>query len=121
MDKKDNIDIVKYLKEPYVKQTIIITIVVILSVYLTKPIWMDAGIKSVYNEYEANDSFFRNNSAIPDGVFILSGNFTRISEWINTTQVKCSPNSDVKLLAYSVKEYAWFKSIIIIKAIDGCN
>lgn len=121
MDRKDRMNIVQYLKEPYVKRAIYIAVVVILFVYLTQSFWMDFGIKSVYTEYNANETFFRNNSAIPDGVFILSGNYTYISEWINTTQAKCLPNSNVKLLVYSVKEYSWFKNIVVIKSINDCN
>lgn len=121
MDRKDKMDIVKYLKEPYVRRAIIITISVIVLMLLTQSFWMNIGIKSVYTEYNANENFFRNNDDIPDGVFILYGDYSYISYWINTSNVNCEPNTDVKLLVYSVKEYTWFKNIVVIKAIEGCK
>ena len=119
MDSKENIDIKAFISKPYVKYTLIITIIIILLMYLTQSYWISSGIKSLYTEYKAEDILLDNN--IPDGVFILSGNYTYISERINTSKFVCNNNDDVKFLAISKKEFGEFKNVIIVDAIEGCK
>ena len=121
MDRKDKIDITRFLKEPSVKITIIIAIVVISLMYLTQSYWMNIGIKAIYNEYQVNDGFFMSWDERPDGVFILSGNYSYISHWINTTAVTCPADSQVKLLVVTHKTDFGFKDIIVLKAVEGCK
>ena len=119
MDSKENIDIKAFISKPYVKYTLIITIIIILLMYLTQSYWMTLGIKSLYTEYKAEDILPENN--IPDGVFILSGNYIYISEWVNTNKYICEPNRDVKFLAISKKEFGDFKNVILVDIIEGCK
>ncbi len=120
MDKNDK-NLISYLKEPYVRYSIILTIIIILTMYSTQPYWMNTGIKQIYPEYTANETFFKNNHDIPDGIFILSGNYSYISYWINTSKVNCNTNGNVKLLVYSKIEFASYKSIVVIDSVEGCK
>jgi len=119
MDSKENIDIKAFISKPYVKYTLIITIIIILLMYLTQSYWITLGIKSLYTEYKAESILPDNN--IPDGLFILTGNHTYISEWINTSKFVCNNNNDVKFLAISKKEFGEFKSVILVDTIEGCK
>ncbi len=123
MDSKDNnkLDIVEILKQPYTKMTLAITVIIIIAMYLTQSLWMNIGIGMIYKEYKAEDILPTND--IPNGVFILSGNYTYISEWINTSKLNCDTNRDVKLVVYSINERGMteFKNIVVMDAIEGCN
>lgn len=118
---KEKIDITGFLKEPSVKITIIIAIVVIILMYLTQSYWMNIGIKAIYSEYQANENFFMSWDDRPDGVFILSGNFSYISHWINTSSVTCPADSQVKLLVVTHRTEFQFKDILVLSAVEGCN
>jgi hypothetical protein len=114
-------DISLEIKKPYIKVSVIIAIIVIAIMFLTQSYWMNIGIKTMYSEHQATESFFMNNKDIPDGIFILSGNYSFIQEFISTGNVICSPNSDVKLLVYPKEEFPGFRNIIVMDAIEGCK
>lgn len=107
------------IKKPYIKYTVIISIIIIILMYLTQSFWMNTGISLIYKEYRAEDILPDND--IPDDIFILSGNFTYISYWINTSKVDCDSNSEVKLLVYPIQEFPGFKNVIVLDTIEGCK
>jgi hypothetical protein len=109
------------LKKPYLRIAILISVAIIFAMYLTQSYWMNIGITTMYPEYNAKEILPNNN--IPEGIFILSGNYSYISEWISTTNVNCSPNDDVKLLVYSIQEPGMkqFRNIVVMDAIEGCK
>jgi hypothetical protein len=109
------------IKKPYVKVAVSIFVIVIVAMHLSQSYWKNTGVKMIYKEYPANEELFTNNSNIPDGIFILSGNYSYISTWINTSKVNCSPNEYIKLLVVSQKDVGNFKNIIVMDAIEGCR
>jgi len=119
MDSKEKceISLVETLKKPYTKITIVISIIIIISMYLTQSYWMNIGLSVIYKEYQAEEIL--PNNSIPEGVFILSGNYSYISEWINVSKLNCSGN--VRLLVYPYQEFPGFKSLVILDTIEGCN
>jgi len=114
-------DIVEIVKKPYFKLTIGIAIVVIFLMIITQSLWINIGITTIYKEYDASEVL--PNNTVPEGVFILSGNYSYISYWINTTKVSCEENKDIKLLVVSIKtiEGSNFKDVVILDTIEGCN
>lgn len=120
-NEQDEHDIVDTLKKPYVQITVIIAIIVIIGMYLTQAFWINTGINIIFKEYQAKDILPNNN--IPDGIFILSGNYSYISYWINTSNVNCKPNSNVKLLSASTNEpgMKYFRNVVVIDSIEGCK
>ena len=107
------------IKSPYVKITIGISVVIIILMYLTQSFWMNTGINILFKEYNAEDILPNNN--ISDDIFILSGNLGYISQWVNTSKLNCTPDSEVRLLAYSVQEFSGFKNVVILDTIEGCK
>lgn len=122
MDSKEHkeFNLVEALKKSYTKIAIIISIIIIIGMLLTQGLWMNIGLNILYKEYQA-DQILPNND-VPDGVFILSGNYTYISQWINTSKIICN-EEDIKLLAitYYPIEGSDFKDIVIIDTLRGCN
>ncbi len=119
---KNKIDIMVFLKEPSVKVAIIIAIVAILLTYSTQAYWKDAGIKLIYKEYPAEKLLSPEGFVnVPDGVFIISGNYSHIAEWVNTSQVNCKKDTNVKLVVFSKKDTGNFKSVIAIASVEGCS
>ncbi len=103
----------------YVKITIGISVVIIILMYLTQSFWMNTGINILFKEYNAEDILPNND--IPDSVFILSGNYGYISQWVNTSKLNCETDSEVRLLAYPVQEFSGFKNVVILDTIEGCK
>jgi hypothetical protein len=118
-NEKQNIDFKKILNQPAIKITIAITVIIIIVMYLTSSLWLNLGVGLIYKEYKAEYVFTTNN--IPDGVFILSGDYNYISEWVDTSNLYCENKKDVKLLAYTVNELGNIKKIIVMDVINGCN
>ena len=107
------------IKSPYVKITIGISVVIIILMYLTQSFWMNTGINILFKEYSAEDILPNND--VPDSIFILSGNFGYISQWVNTSKLNCTDDSEVRLLAYPIQEFPGFKNVVILDTIEGCK
>lgn len=120
-NEQDEHDLMDTLNKPYVKITIIISVIVVIAMYLTQSFWINTGINIIFKEYQAEDILPNDN--VPDGIFILSGNYSYISHWINTSNVICETDSDVKLLSISAIEpgMKYFKNVIVLDTIDGCK
>lgn len=119
MDNENKLNIMALLKEPYVKVAIIISIIVIVAMYATQAYWMGAGIKIIYSEYQAEEVLPTDD--VPEGVFILSGNYSYISHWINTSKLNCAADDNVKLLVMGQKEFGSFINVIVMESIEGCS
>jgi hypothetical protein len=109
------------LNKPYVKIAILLSVAIIFAMYLTQSYWINTGITTIYEEYKAEKILSNNN--IPDGIFILSGNYSYMSKYIDVSKVNCSSNDNVKLLVYSYSEPKMkeFKDIIVMDIIEGCK
>jgi hypothetical protein len=120
-DEQNEQDIIDILKKPYVKITLSITIIIIITMYLTQSFWINMGMNIIFKEYQAEDILPNNN--VPEGIFILSGNYSYISNWINTSKLNCRLDSDVKLLSISTTEpgMTYFRNIVVIDSIEGCK
>jgi hypothetical protein len=114
-----NINIEELVKTSDFKITVVISVIIIIMMYMTQTYWINSGLKIIYPEYRAEGVLESND--IPDGVIILSGNYTYISHWINTSTLSCKTDADIKLLIYSYEEFKGFNNVVILKAIEGCN
>ena len=117
----DSKDLKEVLEIPRFKYIMSIVIIIMILLYFTQSYWIGFGVKLIYIEYNAEDVLQNNN--VPDGVFILSGNYSYISEWINTTAYHCEENSNVKFLVLSIKDkyIPDLKRIGIMDVIEGCG
>lgn len=70
------------LKKPYVKISIIITIIIIFSMYITQPYWINSGLNIVYNEYPLSEI---ENLTLTGEVYIVSGIITDSGLYDNIT------------------------------------
>ncbi len=118
MDRKEKDNNIS-LNKSYVKITIGISVVIIILMYLTQSFWMNTGINILFKEYNAEDILPNND--IPNSIFILSGNYGYISQWVNTSKLNCETDSEVRLLAYPVQEFSGFKNVVILDTIEGCK
>ena len=122
------------LKQPSTKYAIIIAIVVIGGMYATQSLWINAGIKIIYNEYTPDQ--LNDISQETSETLILVGNYNAEDNTISNGQskvyvdmnVNCKPSGGqyVKMLVIKhsvdtlMPNVNHDSRITVLKVLDGC-